>query len=221
MTVKIKLTISEYMPLDSKMRDKISQSEEGKNILIMWDAQEKLKGGLKSDAWLTAKEFTILYKNTIKDLKNSDYITKNSIYAVPTDKEFAKMLAESISIFMRPEMKYMWDVTPHLKGRSLKKNADEMNEFNMHMLKKPELCNVPSSKIKKDVYGRAGVPDEHGNISDPAQKIFEALKAYYEKSLEGVRIPIRDLLVIRDIIELKWDTDFYIQNKPSRLRYEA
>ena len=217
----LKIILSEDAPLDSAMRDRINQSEKVKNIEIMLKTQERLMGDLESDGWLTIKDFALIYNKVVKNLKDSDYIVKNRICALPTDKEFVKMLAEDIAIFMREIAKYVWDVTPDLKGRSSKKYVEEMNKFVTHLLKRPELCNAPPSQIKRDKHNRVGLLDEKRNISDPTQKIFEAVKKYYQENLDGVRIPIRDLLVIRDTIELAWEFDFSLNKKPSRLRYEA
>ncbi len=216
----LRIVPAEYTSLGSAMSDRINQSERVKNIQIMLKTQERLMGDLESDGWLTIKDFTLIYNSTIKNLKDFDYITKNRICALPTDKEFVKMLAEDIAIFMRETTEYVWDATPDLKERG-SKNVEEMNEFVTHLLKRPELCNTPSSQMKRDKHNRVGLLSESGNISDPTQKIFEAVKKYYEENLEGVRIPIRDLLIIRDTIELTWEVDSSFNKKPSRLRYEA
>jgi hypothetical protein len=205
--------------LDSMMHGTINESEKAKNIRIMMKVQEKLKGDSRSDGWLQIQDFTHIHNEVIKNLKNPDYIKKTRISATPTNEEFANMIAEDIAIFIRETTEYAWNATPNLKGNP--KKIEEMNKFITHLLKKPELCNLPSSQIARDKHNRVGLLEENGNISNPAPKIFEAVKRYYDENLNGIRIPVSDLLIIRDTIELAWEVYFSSNKKPSRLRYNA
>ena len=215
--MQIKIVHNDNELLAPSMRKEISSVERGKNIQIMEKAQEAIIRESKSTSasfWLNRKFFGELHDGVVGFFKDLDYIANNSLYAPPTNREFVKVIAEEIGDFVKVEVSLVWDRIPEATSKNFPKNA---NNFIESLLKNPKVCNIPASQIGVDEKNRVGVVSDGGDVVNPVQTIREGIRKYYEENLNGVKIPINDLIEIKNTIEVFWETQFSLQGKPSRL----
>jgi hypothetical protein len=217
--MRVKIVRENAGLLDSSMLEKINEMERSKNIQLIEKAQEKLKAGVdvREVLWPGGKNFASFHDEIIKNFKDSQFILDNKISSPPTNREFVEAIAAEIGRYMMEETYLIWEMIPTVKGREAKEFLRDSNNLIKSLLTNPELCNISASRIAMDEKKRI-VLLEKGEVVNPAEKVEEAVKKYYERNLNGVKIPIGDLLAIRDTILTAWEFQFSADKEPSKFK---